>query len=211
MSMDDPVDRCHLSGSIFPGEFGRFCQVTALVCFHSSASWLYEWNKGRNLSVSPPFQLGPPSIWKIGLQPEGQRVLGIRPPWAQSCQGRMWMTPTWIQPLKTESHVQTQMRCPYKLPVSTGRGYRLPVDWAKAVSGWRLNWKGSSTFARMCGDTAIKVLEQSRIVLLWKTATPLRCKKWWSGLTNCSALLRLLTPQLTPESQRPKPVAGQKI
>ena len=33
---DDWADRCHLSGGIFPGEIGRFCDVTALMHFHSS-------------------------------------------------------------------------------------------------------------------------------------------------------------------------------
>ena len=104
----------------------------------------------------------------------------------QSHQGRMWMTSTWTQPLETVSHVQTQMRHLYKLPTrNTRRGYGLPADWGKAVSGLRLNWKGSATFARKCGDMTIRVLGQSGIALLWKTATPLRCKKWWSGLTNC--------------------------
>ena len=46
------------------------------------------------------------------------------------------------------------------------------------------------------------------IVLLWKTTTPLKCKKWWSGLTNCSVLLRPLAPKFTLVSQRPKPMAG---
>ena len=103
----------------------------------------------------------------------------------------MWMTPTWTQPLETASQAQKQTRCPYKLPTrSTRRGYGLPVDWAKAVSGWRLNdrrmTKGSVTVTRMCGDMTIRGLEQCRIALLWKSTTSLRCEKWQSGLTNCS-------------------------
>ena len=101
---------------------------------------------------------------------------------------------------------------PYKLPTrSTGSGYGLPVDWAKAVSGWKLNWKGSATVTRRCGDMTIRALEQRRMVLLQKTATPLRCKKWQSGLTNCSASLRLLAPKFTLEGQRPKPMVGWRL
>ena len=37
----------------------------------------------------------------------------------------------------------------------------------------------------------------SRTTLLWKTATPLKCAGWWSGLTNCSALQQPLTLKFT--------------
>ena len=30
----------------------------------------------------------------------------------------------------------------------------------------------------MCGNMTMKLLDQSRSALLWKTTTPLRCKKW---------------------------------
>ena len=111
------------------------------------SNWYWELgpasnNEGRNCSVPPPVQLGPPSIQKMELWLEVWRVPGIRPPWTQIHQGRMWMTLTWTQPLDTVCHAQTQTRCLYGLLTrSTGRGYGLPVDWAKAVSGWKLSYK----------------------------------------------------------------------
>ena len=158
--------------------------------------------------VSPPsVQLGSPLIQKLELWQEAERVPGIRPHQTQSHQGRIWMTLIWTQSPETASHAQTQMRWPYKLPTrSTGRGSGLPVDWGRVVSQLRFNWKGSATVTRTCWDMTIRVLEQSRIALLWKTTTHLRCKKWWSGLTNWP-----LAPKVTPETQRLKPMAGQRL
>ena len=87
---------------------------------------------------------------------------GVKPHQITTHQGRKWMTLTWTQPLETLLHAMTQMMCLYEWPaIGTGRGYRLPVDWAKAVSG-----KGSVRIARTCGDTTINVLEQSVNTLL---------------------------------------------
>ena len=97
------------------------------------------------------------------------------------------------------------------LPRSTGRGYALPVDWTKAVAGWRLTWKGSMTVTRMCGDMTLRVLEQSENMLFWKTTTHLRCEKWLSGLINCSTLPKPLAQKFTLGSQRPQPMAGQRL
>ena len=52
-----------------------------------------------------------------------------------------------------------------------------------------------------------QALEQSRKALLWKTTTPMRCRKW-SGLANCSASLRPLAPKFPLEIWRPKPMTG---
>ena len=97
------------------------------------------------------------------------------------------------------------MRWPYELPTrNTVEGYGLPVDWAKAVSGQRVNWKGSVTVTRTCGDKTIRALEQYRIVLLWKTTPLSRCKKWQLGLTNsphCQGYwLEIYTRHSVPEA-----------
>ena len=94
---------------------------------------------------------------------------------------------------------------------NTRRGYKLPVGSAKAVSGLRINWKGSVKAARLCGDTTLRVFKHCGIVTLWKTTTPLRCVGWWSGLTNCSTLQQPLTPKFTPETQRLKPMTRQRL
>ena len=136
-----------------------------------------------------PVQLRP-SLTLMMEQPQrAHGVLGFKPHQTLTCQGRMWMILTWTQPLETVSHVQAQMKCPYELPArGTRRGYGLPVDWAKAVSGQRLNWKGSVRITRTFGDTTMNVLEQSRNMLLQKTTTPSRCKnddQDWSTAPHC--------------------------
>ena len=137
------------------------------------------------------------------LWQEARGVLEIRPHLTQIHPGRMWPTLIWTQTQGTASLAQTRMKWPYEPPRrSTRRGYKLPVGSTKAASGLRLNWKGSVTAARPCGDMTMRVFKQSGIVLLQKTTTPLRCAGWWSGLTNCSALPQPPTPKFTPETWR---------
>ena len=145
-------------------------------------------NKSRNLTALLPVQPGPLLILMMKQLQKAHRALGIKPHQTLTHQGRMWITLTWKQPLETPSHAQTWMKCPSKLPTrGTRRGYRLPVDWAEAIFGQKLNWKGLAKIIRKYGDMSMNVLEQSGNALLWKTATPLKCKKWW---TNCYAILR---------------------
>ena len=68
--MDDWAYRCYLSGGIFPGEFGRLHQVTALVCFCSSAPPLCEQNDGHCHAAGWGC---PCCIWAWGLT--GSRLL----------------------------------------------------------------------------------------------------------------------------------------
>ena len=146
-------------------------------------------NKGRSQSVPTPGQPGPLLIQKMGLWPEVQKLPKIRPPQTQNHQGRLWMTWTWTQPQETASYAETQMMCLYILLArSIGRGYGIPVDWAKAVSGWRLSWKESVTVARTCGGTTMKAEMCScrRSQLFWDTKndgqdwpTALHCWGYW--------------------------------
>ena len=155
-----------------------------------------------------PVQPGPLLVLMMVLQQEAQGLLEIRPHLTQTHHWRMRPTLIWIQPPETASSAQTQTKWPYELlRRNTRRGYELPVGWVKAASGLRFNWKGSVTAARLCGDTTMRAFKESRIVLLQKTANPLRCVGWWSGLTNCSTLQWPLTPKFTPETQRLKPMA----
>ena len=155
--------------------------------------------QGQELVSPPPVQPGPPSIWKMGLQQRVWRVPRMRPPQTQESSRENVDNSN----LDTASGAQTQTRCPKEmLAKSIGRGYGLPVDWAKAVSGWRVSWKESMTGTS--GHMTMKALELSGNALLWKTTTPLRCKKWWCRSANCFALLRLLIPKFTLESSKAK-------
>ena len=53
---------------------------------------------------------------------EGHRAWGFKPHQTLTHQGKMWLTPIWIQPLETASCVQTQMKCPYELLVRSIEG-----------------------------------------------------------------------------------------
>ena len=154
-------------------------------------------NKGRDLPAPHPVQPGPLLIWMMVLWQEVWGVLVMRPHLTQICPGRMLMTLIWTQLLETASLAWTEIKWLYELP---RRGYKLPVGSGKAVSRPRLSWKGSAKAARLCGDTTMRAFKWSGIVLLQKTATPLRCVGWWSGLTNCSTLQQPLTPKFTQET-----------
>ena len=111
---------------------------------------------------------------------------------------------------RTVSHAQTQMRCLYELSTrSTRRGYRPPVNWAKAISRWRLH--RSTIVTMMWGETITGSLGQSRNALLQKTTLSSRHKKWQQGLTSCSTSLKLLAPKFVPESQRQRLTAGKGL
>ena len=64
---------------------------------------------------------------------------------------------------------------------------------------------------RSCGDMTIRALEQSRIMLLWKTTSPLRCKNWWSGLTNCSISLEDTGSKIHTRESEAETMAGQRL
>ena len=87
------------------------------------------------------------------------------------------MTPTWTSLQRLHLAAQTQMR-------SAQTAYRkyLKRVWAscrlsKGSLWMKAQLKRISDIIRTCGDMTIGALEQSRIVLLQKTTTPLRCEK----------------------------------
>ena len=79
-------------------------------------------NESRNLLALLPVQPGPLLILMMGQLQEAHGVLGIKPHWTPTHQGRMWLTPIQTQPLKTASCAQTQMRCLYELPARGTNG-----------------------------------------------------------------------------------------
>ena len=153
-------------------------------------------NESRNLLTPLPVQPGP--LLTLMME-QLQNACGV----LVSSLIRLWFTSGeygWLWHGYSLQKLCFMLRhrwdCPYKLPTrGTRRGCGLPADWAKAVYGWRLNWKGSVRITRKCGHMTMNVLEQSRNETWWKTATPLRFIKWWSGLTNCSVSLKPLAPK----------------
>ena len=136
-------------------------------------------NKGRNLPAPLPVQPEPLLILMMVLQQETPGVPEIRPHLSQTHQGRMRLTMIWTQPQKTVSHAWTQTKWPYRLPRrSTKREYEPPVGSAKAVSWLRFKWNGAVTATKACRDTSMRACKWSRIALLQKTATSLRCIGW---------------------------------
>ena len=159
--------------------------------------------EGRNLTAPLSILQGPLLTLMMKQLQKAQGACWIEPHQTLTLQGRMWMTLTWTQSLETVSHAQTWIKCPSKLAIrGIGRGYGFSTDWSKAISQWKLNWKGSMRITRKCGDMTMNVSQQSGNMLWQKIATPSRCEKWWSELTTCPALLRLLVLKFTQENQK---------
>ena len=121
-----------------------------------------------------------PKRSELGVNKDLDRVRRTYPNWswelgpASNNEGRkiglqveVWRVLIWTQLPETASHAQTQTTCPHKLLTSsTAGGYRLPIDWAKAVSGWRLSWKGSMTVTNVWRHDHESVRTEQKCTLL---------------------------------------------
>ena len=112
--------------------------MLGLILEAGPSSGQYEKETSSPLSCPSRAMADPDDVTAV----ESFQALGIKSHWTLAHPKKMWKMLTWTQPPKTGGHANTWRYLYEWLTRGTGRGYGLPADWAKAVSGWRFNWKG---------------------------------------------------------------------